>query len=218
MTAEHLALAERLWDYHQLHHEPAPADVILVLCSHDLVVAGRGAELYLQGLAPLLVFSGGRGKITSQFFDEPEAELFARVARERGVPVAAILTETRSTNTGENVAFTRALLTERGLDPERVLLVQKPYMERRAWATFERVWPGKRLQVTSPRVTFHEYLARGTHEQLSPEDVVSIMVGDLQRIRQYPALGFQVAQEIPAEVWAAYEALVAAGFDRHLVA
>jgi uncharacterized SAM-binding protein YcdF (DUF218 family) len=218
ISDEQLALAERLWDYHQLHHEPAPADVILVLCSHDTIVAERGAELYLQGLAPLLVFSGGRGKITSRFFAEPEAELFARIACERGVPAAAILTETRSTNTGENVAFSRALLGERGFAPERVLLVQKPYMERRAYATFERVWPGKQVQVTSPRVSFRDYLFRGTHDRLSPEDVVGIMVGDLQRIREYPALGFQVPQEIPDDVWAAYEALVAAGFDGFLIA
>lgn len=218
MTDEQLALAERLWEYHQLHQEPARADVILVLCSHDTIVAERGADLFLQGLAPWIVFSGGRGKITSRVFDEPEAELFARIARVRGVPAEAILTETRSTNTGENVAFTRALLGEHGLAPERFLLVQKPYMERRAYATFERVWPGKQVRVTSPRVSFREYLSRGTHEQLAPEDVVSIMVGDLQRIREYPARGFQVPQEIPEDVWAAYETLVAAGFDRYLIA
>jgi uncharacterized SAM-binding protein YcdF (DUF218 family) len=218
MTAEHLAFAERLWDYHQLHQEPAPADVILVLCSHDVVVADRGAELFLSGFAPLLVFSGGSGAITRQFWDEPEAELFARRARERGVPAAAILTETRSTNTGENVAFTRELLEARGLSPNRFLVVQKPYMERRAYATFRKVWPEKHVQVTSPRVTFREYLGSGSHERISGEDVVSIMVGDLQRIREYPARGFQVPQDIPDDVWAAYQALVAAGYDRHLVA
>jgi uncharacterized SAM-binding protein YcdF (DUF218 family) len=217
MTDEHLALAERLWEYHQLRHDVTPADVLLVLCSHDVVVADRGADLYLEGLAPLLVFSGGSGAITRQFWDEPEAELFARRAVARGVPAGAILTETRSTNTGENIRFTRELLEARGLSPERFLLVQKPYMERRAYATFLRVWPEKQVQVTSPRVTFREYLGSGSHERLSPEDVVSIMVGDLQRIREYPARGFQVAQDIPADVWAAFEALVAAGFDRHLI-
>lgn len=218
MTAEHLALAERLWDYHQLHQDPAPADVILVLCSHDVVVAERGAELFLAGLAPLLVFSGGSGAITRQFWDEPEAELFARRARARGVPAAAILTETRSSNTGENVAFTRELLEARGLSPNRFLVVQKPYMERRAYATFRKVWPEKHVQVTSPRVTLREYLESGSHERISADDVVSIMVGDLQRIREYPARGFQVPQDIPDDVWAAYQALVAAGYNRHLVA
>jgi uncharacterized SAM-binding protein YcdF (DUF218 family) len=217
MTEEVLALAERIWDYHHLHHDLAPADVVVVLCSHDVVVAERGADLYLQGFAPWLVFSGGQGAITSRLWTEPEAAVFARIAVERGVPADRILTETRSTNTGENVAFTRMLLEERGIAVERVLLVQKPYMERRAYATFRRVWPDKAVQVTSPQVSFREYLARGTHEAIRPEDVVSIMVGDLQRIREYPARGFQVPQPIPAEVWQAYESLVAAGFDKFLV-
>jgi hypothetical protein len=52
---------------------------------------------------------------------------------------------------------------------------------------------------------------------LSADDVVSIMVGDLQRIRLYPQKGFQIAQDIPDDVWRAYESLVAAGYDKHLI-
>src|SRR5215218_4927312 len=59
--ADILALAEVVWDYHQLHHEISTADAILVLCSHDTIVAERGAELFLEGRAPLLIFSGGSG-------------------------------------------------------------------------------------------------------------------------------------------------------------
>jgi hypothetical protein len=47
--------------------------------------------------------------------------------------------------------------------------------------------------------------------------VISIMVGDLQRIREYPARGFQIPQDIPADVWDAYQQLVRAGYDRHLM-
>ena len=43
------------------------------------------------------------------------------------------------------------------------------------------------------------------------ELVTSIMVGDLVRIRDYPAKGFQIQQDIPDEVWAAAERLIAAG-------
>jgi uncharacterized SAM-binding protein YcdF (DUF218 family) len=218
MTEEVLALAEILWDYHHMHHVLAPADVILVLCSHDLVVADRGADLFLAGYAPLLVVSGGSGAITRRIWEEPEAEVFARRAIERGVPPAQVLLETRSTNTGENVRFTRELLAAKGMDPERFLVVQKPYMERRAYATFRQVWSDKQVQVTSPQFGMREYLARYSGEALTPEDVISIMVGDLQRIRLYPARGFQVEQEIPDAVWTAYEVLVARGFDRHLVA
>lgn len=211
-------LAEKLWRYHQMNQRPEKADAILVLCSYDTAVAERGAQLYLEGWAPLLIFSGGLGAITKKFWSEPEAELFARIARGMGVPAERILVETRSTNTGENVLFTRRLLSERGLDPRSFILVQKPYMERRAYATFRNYWPEKRAVVTSPQVSFDEYLKSYTNRALSADEVVSIMVGDLQRLRLYPEKGYQIAQEIPADVWAAYEELVRAGYDGHLIA
>lgn len=211
------ALAETIWNYHQMKHRVAKADAILVLCSHDERVAERGAELFLEGWAPLIIFSGGRGAITRSLWDEPEAERFARIAMNLGVPRESILVEVNSSNTGENIEFTRTLLAERGLDPDKFIIVQKPYMERRAFATFRKLWPEKEVIVTSPQVSFREYLAEYSNRSLSASDVVSIMVGDLQRIKVYPARGFQIAQEIPDEVWRAYERLVHAGYDTYLI-
>ncbi len=211
-------LAHTIWNYHQLNHQLSRADAILVLCSYDTAVAERGAELFLEGWAPLLIFSGGLGVVTRRFWQEPEADQFARVAVAMGVPRDRILIENRSTNTGENVLFTRRLLEERGIEPATFIVVQKPYMERRSYATFRKVWPEKPLIVTSPRVSFDEYLTRFSNKALSTEEVISIMVGDLQRIRMYPAKGFQIPQDIPEDVWDAFEALVSAGYDGHLIA
>ena len=210
-------LVDTVWRYHQLNQPLSKSDVIVVLCSHDTVVAERGAQLFLEGWAPLLVFSGGLGGITRLLWQDPEADRFARIAVEMGVPQDRILIENRSTNTGENVQFTRRLLEERAIDPESLILVQKPYMERRTFATFHKVWPGKKITVTSPQLPMDDYLHRYSNDALSPDDVISIMVGDLQRIRDYPARGFQIAQEIPDDVREAYEQLVRAGYDRHLM-
>jgi uncharacterized SAM-binding protein YcdF (DUF218 family) len=211
------SLAQVLWDYHHVNHALSAADAVMVLCSHDTRVAERGAELYHQRLAPLLIFSGGLGSITRHMMTRPEAELFAEIAERAGVPRERMLVENRSTNTGENVALTRRLLAERGLDLRRFILVQKPYMERRTYATFKKVWPEPEVMVTSPQVSMDDYLRDYSNESLSPADVISIMVGDLQRIRVYAERGFQIPQEIPADVWAAYEELVARGFDSRLV-
>ena len=217
ITPDIKALVERVWRYHQLGHELAKADAIMVLCSHDTAVAERGAELFLEGWAPLLIFSGGLGVITKHLWTEPEADQFAAIAERMGVPRTAMLVENRSTNTGENVLFTKQLLAERGLDPRSFILVQKPYMERRTFATFKKVWPEKHAIVTSPRVSLDEYLERYSNDALSTSDVISIMVGDLQRVKLYAQTGFQIPQEIPADVWDAFEALVAAGYDTRLV-
>jgi uncharacterized SAM-binding protein YcdF (DUF218 family) len=210
-------LVEKLWDYHHVNHQLAHADAILVLCSHDRVVAARGAELFLQGWAPLLVFAGGLGAITRRLWREPEADQFAGIAIAMGVPKDRILIENRSTNTGENILFSKQLLSEKGLDPQTFIVVQKPYMERRSYATFKKVWPEKEVCVTSPPVSLDDYLRECSHEALSPDDVIGIMVGDLQRIWLYPGKGFQIYQEIPDDVWRAYEELVKAGYDTYLV-
>jgi uncharacterized SAM-binding protein YcdF (DUF218 family) len=215
---EHIRdLAKKLWRFHLMNHQLERADALLVLCSHDLRVAERAAQLFLEGWAPLLIFSGGLGAITKNLWSEPEADLFAGIAAAMGVPREKMLVENRSTNTGENIIFTKALLAEKKLDPGKFILVQKPYMERRSYATFRKFWPEREVLVTSPQISFEEYLDQYTNRELSSDDVVGIMVGDLQRIKVYPAKGYQIRQEIPDDVWTAYEELVKAGYNRHLV-
>lgn len=216
--AGHLhALAEKIWHYHLMNHQLFQADLILVLCSHDTRVAERGAQLFHEGWAPLVIFSGGLGAITKDIWTEPEADQFAKLAVGLGVPKDRILIENQSSNTGENILFTRQLLAEKEIDPQKVILVQKPYMERRSFASFKKLWPEKEVIVTSPQVSFEEYLDHYASKDLSRDDVISIMVGDLQRIKLYPEKGFQIYQEIPDDVWAAYEKLIEAGFNQRLI-
>ncbi|HEU4902756.1 MAG TPA: YdcF family protein [Flavisolibacter sp.] len=206
-------LARKIWDYHHVGHTLVHSQCIVTLGSHDTRVAERAAELYHQGWAPLLIFSGGLGRLTESMWSETEADLFARIAMEKGVPANAILVENRSTNTGENIQLVRQLLREKELDPQTFILVQKPYMERRTLATFAKNWPGKQFVVTSPQIAFEDYPT----DEIPLEQVINIMVGDLQRIKVYPAKGFQVYQEIPDDVWQAFERLVALGFDKQLL-
>lgn len=215
--------AETVYNYHRMGMSVRPASAIFCLCSLDVRVAARAAQLYLDGVAPLLIFSGGSGVLTAGRFGKPEAEAFADVARAMGVPEGKMIVEPRSTNTGENVRFTHALLEEMGVTVSSLVLVQKPYMERRTYATFAKQWPlasragdgtpvETQFSVTSPQLEFGEY-----PDEANPRDlVINIMVGDLVRIREYLAKGFQIQQEIPDEVWEAGQRLIAAGFNQHL--
>lgn len=105
--------AKIIWDYHHMNDVLVKSDCIFVLCSMDTRVAERAAELYQQGYAPYILFSGGIGKLTKDIFDKPEAEVFADVAMKLGIPKEAILIENKSTNTGENVIFSKQLLQEK---------------------------------------------------------------------------------------------------------
>ena len=213
LTPEIISLAKVLWDYHHMNHTLVKSDVILALGSHDLRVAERAAQLYLEGWAPLLVCSGGLGNLTSGIWTESEADQFAAIAIKMGVPQRAVLVENKSTNTGENILFTEKLLREKGIDPGSFIVVQKPYMERRSFATFKKHWPDKNVVITSPQISFENY----SNEDIPADRVIEIMAGDLQRIREYPAKGFQIHQDIPGNVWQAFERLVTLGFDGHLI-
>src|SRR6476620_4910372 len=98
MTDEIISLAKILWDYHHVNHRLSKADCILVLGSHNLRVAEYASDLFLQGWAPLLLFSGGLGRLTEAIWKETEAEQFAAIALQKGVPAKAILIENKSTN------------------------------------------------------------------------------------------------------------------------
>ena len=213
INEETLRLAKKLWDYHHVNHTVEKAEFILVLGSHDLRVADRATELYFEGWAPRIIFSGGLGNFTKEMWTETEADKFAAIAIKMGVPKESILVENKSTNTGENILFTQQLLAQQNLEPQSFIVVQKPYMERRSYATFKKHWPDKKLIVTSPQISFEDYPTK----EIPLERVINIMVGDLQRIIIYPAKGFQIYQEVPPDVRDAYEQLIALGFNKHMM-
>ena len=211
----------KIWDYMQVGHSvPASASVIMALGSNDPRVADRAAELYLEGRAPVLLFSGGVGALTAGLYGGlSEAAYFKGLAVARGVPAEAILVEGESTNTGENIRFSRELMQARGMRVDSVILVQKPFMERRTLATFLAQWtphPVPSFFVTSPQIPLRGYPREGEH-RLGWRDVVEVMCGDLQRIAVYPKRGFQVFQEIPVSVWEALQLLTLEGYGKHMI-
>jgi uncharacterized SAM-binding protein YcdF (DUF218 family) len=167
--------------------------------------------LYREGWAPLVIFSGGNGKGSQ--FARSEAEEFAAIGEAAGIPRSAMLLEARSQNTGENIGFTQALLGERGMILSSAVFVQKPYMERRTYATVRKQWPDLEVVVTSPKLSFAEYPSEKHHTKYW----IDTMVGDLQRIKEYPKRGFQIEQDIPVDVWTAYEALVKLGYTKYVM-
>ncbi|MBW8485575.1 YdcF family protein [Actinomadura parmotrematis] len=202
-------LAAALWAHLVIDAPLRPAGAIVALGSHDTRVAERAARVFLDGLAPLLVLTGGRGKVTEDW-PETEARVFARVAAGLGVPESAMVLEETARNTGENITATRRLLGGR---IRGGILVAKPYMTRRGLATARRQWPEAEWQATGPPMGFAEYLDGSA----DPRAAIELMVGDLQRMRVYADRGFQVPDPVPDEVWDAHLELAARGFDRHVI-
>jgi uncharacterized SAM-binding protein YcdF (DUF218 family) len=209
-------LAELIWDYHLMHHQLQKADCIFALGCHDEGVAIRAADLFNEGWGKWLVISGGVIFDSNEAAIEKkttEAEYFRDIATGKGVPTEKIIIENNATNTGENFQLTGKLLNQLGHSFQKFIVVQKPYMERRTYATGMAQWKNKELILTSEKISFQDYLQKGI-----PKDrIINTMTGDLQRIKIYPSRGFQIYQEIPANVWEAFEELVAYGFNKRLV-
>ena len=216
---EHIQALEPLqviWDYLCLGRKPRKADVIVGFGNFNTDIARRTAELYHQGIAPKILFTGGLGRNTVGLLPESEADRFARVAIECGVPDRDIIREDKSTNTAENIIFTRKLLEELAVPHDHILGVHQPFMERRISAAMGVYWPELNFSVTSPQVTVPEYLARAKEQGISENASISVIVGDFQRMKLYADKGWQIPQEIPEEAWEAFRALVALGYDTQL--
>jgi uncharacterized SAM-binding protein YcdF (DUF218 family) len=216
VTDEAFAHARIIWEYSQLGQEPHPADVILALGTNDLRVAEFAADLYLRGFGPRLICTGGLahlGDLLSTGWDKTEAEMFADVAEARGVPRDRILLETRSTNTSENLRFVRELLDQSNLHPATVLIASKPFVQRRVFAALPIAWPEIQATIVSPEMTLDEYFT----DELQPDKVINIMLGDLQRLWVYGKRGWSAPQEIPGTVLASYRRLKELGFSRQLI-
>jgi uncharacterized SAM-binding protein YcdF (DUF218 family) len=205
-----------VWDYMRLVDPPVRADAILTLGSFDVQAAVHAAWLWKAGFAPQIIMSGGiahRGGVLDTGWDRPEARVFADAARREGVPSDALLLEERAQNTGDNFVFGRAVAEAAGLRVRTLLVVAKPYMTRRGFATGRKLWPEVELVMQCEDIDVGRYFAR----EADPERTVLALIGDLHRIVVYPALGFQIGQTVPEVVIEAMHRLVEAGYGARLL-
>ena len=206
-----------IWDWMRLGQEVEKADCIVGFgCIND-DIAIRCAQLYKDGYAPVVLFSGGLGRNTKSRWSSSEAERYRDIAVELGVPENVILIENRSSNTGENITFSREILKAHGLADKKHLCVHKPFMERRVWAAMKAYWPEADFTMTSPLLDMEEYIERTMAQDMTEKAVIDVIVGDVQRMEIYAEKGFQIPQPLPDEVRAAFENMVALGYTGELI-
>ncbi|MCI7740976.1 MAG: YdcF family protein [Clostridiales bacterium] len=206
-----------IWDYMHMNMALSRADCIVGFGCYNDDIALRCAELYHQGWAPKLLFTGGLGRNTLGLWAESEAARFGRIALVRGVPEKDLILEDKASNSAENILFTRRKLEELGLPCGKIIAVHKPFMERRLYAALKVYWPDVEAVLTSPQLDLDEYVARSVAQGLSEQTVIDVIVGDFQRMEVYAQRGYQIPQFIPPQVRRCFDALVAAGCTSELV-
>ena len=211
---EILADAKVIYDFlADVPPAPEKADIILAAGSHDLRGAEHAAKLFLKGVAPLIICSGGYGKMTEGMFKKPEGELFAERCVALGVPEEKIIIENRATNTGENFTFSHRLVSELGIVPKTGIATCKPYMAKRTWASGTKQWGEVQWFVSVPPLSFEEYPT----EKTPLESTIQLMTGDLQRLRVYAEKGFQAPVEVPDDIWEVNERLIRDGYNLYAI-
>ncbi|MNC10864.1 hypothetical protein D3C75_585450 [compost metagenome] len=117
--------------------EMQPADLIMIPGGSHPQLMERAAALYHQGLAPLILPSGGR----NPHLEITEWEFLRNTGIALGVPDTAILEEDRAANTFQNASFSWDVLQQAGIQPHKVILVCKNYHARRVLLTYQTVFP-----------------------------------------------------------------------------
>jgi uncharacterized SAM-binding protein YcdF (DUF218 family) len=207
MNSETMRQAAILWDYMASFRSTGPCDAVVVCCSYDLRVCDYACDLIKSGLSQRLVLSGKTGNWTKHLWTGTEAAIFKARALENGIAESEILLEDRSTNFGENVAFTRELLP----NAKAVTFVTKPASVLRVKLTAEIQWPGITQHVACPDFHFPQDVS----QVIGIFGIINEMVGDIERVQKYPALGYQAPHELPQEVTAAWAYLMQQGFTYH---
>ena len=143
------------------HEGKRPSDAIVVLGAAQYdgvpspVLAARldhALELYEEGIAPVIVVTGGRQE-GDRF---TEATAAATYLHDRGVPDDAILRETTGKSSWESLAASARFLSSKGM--KQVVLVSDPYHAKRIQAIADEVGLDA---VTSPT---HTSPIKGTAE------------------------------------------------------
>lgn len=116
--------------------QAAPADAIIVLgaAAYDAKPSPvfeerirHGLDLYRQGYAPKLIFTGGFGGAGARF---SESQVARRYALKQEIPARDILIENRSRTTRQNLVEAKRLMDAHGM--HRVILVSDPLHMARA--------------------------------------------------------------------------------------
>lgn len=210
-------LAARLIHDYLVETDPLPeeaCDAVIGFGVFDLRLPRLCGDLYTQGLARRIVFTGGIGAGTGNL-GGPEADVWRAVLAESypDIPSDDVIVENQSTNTAENVTFTAALLERTspalafGQGLRRVLVVASPSRLRRVWLTLAQLQPALAVVRHSPDANFEFertlYEAQGI-------DYLAHLAGEIDRIVAYGARGWIADEPLPGAV-AAARALLAQG-------
>ena len=185
--------AESVWDYLAIRNDPATCDGVFVLGRDDFKIPEKALELYNSGMSLLLFLLGGRGRLSGSL-TIPESEAFEKFLSDRAVPMKALLKDTLSTNTGENIDAGLELLRTNAPGAKKIIIVTHAPHARRALASVHKRTNSIKF------ISCPDDCKLPQDTKSFPLDVLLELTGELDRLQQYPAMGYIEEQVIPANI------------------
>ena len=196
---------ENCFDYLALRDVPLyKGDLIIGFGHFDEKIPKTCCDLWREGFASKILFTGGIGAGTSNL-PCAEADYFLQVSEKYApeIPKTCFIQENKSTNTGENLKMSQDVLSRINPDfnfnkgIQRVILVANGYRQRRVFLTFGKLFPNIVCRNAPPKSSYslekESFAARG-------ESLDQHMLGEVKRLLDYPAKGFILPCDVPAEI------------------
>lgn len=217
LDAQMIESLEIIWNYMVLNMKIEKSDLIIGCGCKDLEIPKKCSELLKQGYADRILFTGGFGKITSTVFKKAESEIYRDIAIENGVDPNKIFIENQSTNTGDNFRFALNVIKQNNIKYDKIILVHNNMSQRRTLSTAKAIIKGKDIRITSPTKTFKDFIILlNNKNDEDTKNIISVIVGDIQRIIIFPQLGWQLPNDIPDDIIRSYYLLKNKGYDKYI--
>ena len=157
-----------------------PCEVILVPGGSRPQLAQKAAELYNQGMAKYILFSGSANAKIPDY--SSEAEYLKSVAVSLGVPNENIMCDRQATHTFGNAEFSLALLNKMNFRVDKFILVCKAFHSRRALLTYQYVFPKHTKFFVA---TTEDTLNPNRNNWTTTDKYVKLVMGEVEKIGKY---------------------------------
>lgn len=174
---------QKITDYMFLDSDPQKADIAILFGTRHNEPSDVFADLYNKKIVRKVVITGGTNRVTGS----NEAEEITKELKQRGINCKDILLENKSTNSLENVLFSKQVIDDKiGLkNITDIIYITKHYHARRALLTLKKYFP---KQINFHPVIYSIYDFDKTNWQKSEIGKKKIL-GEYEKIRKYQENG-----------------------------
>jgi uncharacterized SAM-binding protein YcdF (DUF218 family) len=163
------------------------ADAIFVFGHTDPRIAEHAVHLYKSKKAKMIILTGKGRKDIPNF--ESEANYYASLIENDGIPKSSLILENLSMNSLENVLFGMKACHDNNFHPKSLIIVAVPPLLRRSRATFEKQFPKIKIYSNGPDIPLEEYLQHTER-----------ILGEFDRFDEYSKKGDIASVKVPQSV------------------